>query len=101
MHGCGRAKANGNVVAAREHRRHGGEYPPGAPVPISIYERADLMKWYLLNAAQRFRFATKHPHYALKAVILELTFADERFLAKATGTGSTEIRRFLGEPAGA
>lgn len=56
------------------------------------------MKWYLLNAARRFRFAVQNPPYALKTVLRELTLADERFLAAATGTRARRIRGFLQEP---
>jgi len=56
------------------------------------------MKWYLLNTAQRFRFVMQNPRYALKAALRELTLADERFLAAATGTGVRQIRGFLQEP---
>jgi len=57
------------------------------------------MKWYLHNAGRRFQYAVKNPGYALKSAIRELTFADERFLATATGTRAREIRGFLQEPA--
>jgi len=59
------------------------------------------MKWYLLNTLQRLEFARKNPQYALKAIFRDLTFADERFLAKATGTKPSDIRRFLAEPSSA
>lgn len=56
------------------------------------------MKWYLLNFAQRLRFGLRNPLYALKAAVRELTLADERFLASATGARPSEIRRYLNEP---
>jgi hypothetical protein len=56
------------------------------------------MKWYLFNAARRFRFALKNPRYALKTALRELTLADERFLAAATGADARRIRGFLQEP---
>ena len=56
------------------------------------------MKWYLHNAAQRLRFAVKAPRYALKTAFRELTMADERFLASATGGSALQIRGFLQEP---
>jgi predicted O-methyltransferase YrrM len=56
------------------------------------------MKWYMLNAAPRLRYAIQHPRYALKTAFRELTFADERFLAAATGTRAGQIRGFLQEP---
>jgi hypothetical protein len=56
------------------------------------------MKWYFLNAARRLKYAVQHPGYALKAAFREATFADERFLAKVTGTRASQIRGFLQEP---
>lgn len=56
------------------------------------------MKWYFLNAKARFALAMRRPGYALKAVARELTFADERFLARVSGTDALWIRRFLQEP---
>lgn len=56
------------------------------------------MNWYFHNARQRFRFAVRHPNYVLKVVLRELTLADERFLAAATGTRPIGIRGFLQEP---
>lgn len=56
------------------------------------------MKWYLHNAARRFRFAVQNPRYALKTAFRELTLADERFLAAVTGTAARQIRGYLQEP---
>jgi predicted O-methyltransferase YrrM len=56
------------------------------------------MKWLFLNAKERFRFASRHPAYALKALLREITLSDERFLAAATGVSTRDIRRFLDEP---
>jgi len=56
------------------------------------------VKWYLLNARQRFEFSMRNPRYVLKAAVRELTLADERFLAASTGTRAMQIRRFLQEP---
>ena len=56
------------------------------------------MKWYLLNFARRLRFGLRNPLYALKAAMRELTLADERFLASATGARPAEIRRYINEP---
>src|ERR1039458_6837401 len=56
------------------------------------------MKWYLNNAAARFRYAVRNPGYALSTAIRELTLADERFLAALTGSSARGIRRFLQEP---
>ena len=57
------------------------------------------MKWYLLNARSRLRFALSEPRYALRAAFRELTLADERFLASATGAPVLRIRQYLQEPA--
>lgn len=56
------------------------------------------MKWYLLNAKQRVRFALRNPSYVLRALTREASFADERFLAASTGVSAAQIRRFLQEP---
>jgi len=56
------------------------------------------VKWYFANTVQRLRFAARHPRYALKAALRELTLADERFLADATGTRPIQVRGFLQEP---
>src|SRR5579862_2322636 len=40
----------------------------------------------------------RNPRYVLRAVVREITLADERFLAGATGTGPLDVRRFLQEP---
>lgn len=56
------------------------------------------MKWYFLNAKARFSLATRRPGYVLKAVARELTFADERFLARLSGADSLSIRKYLQEP---
>lgn len=56
------------------------------------------MKWYLLNLARRLRFGLRNPLYGLKTAVRELTLADERFLASATGARPSEIRRYVNEP---
>jgi predicted O-methyltransferase YrrM len=56
------------------------------------------MKWLLLNAKERIRFATRQPAYALRSLLREITLSDERFLAAATGVAIRDIRRFLDEP---
>jgi len=56
------------------------------------------MKWLLQNVRRRAGFAIKNPRYALKAVVRELTFADERFLARLTGSSPRQIRTHLDEP---
>lgn len=56
------------------------------------------MRWFFQNARNRLSFAVRHPGYALRAVLREVTLADERFLAAATGARAVEIRRYLEEP---
>jgi len=56
------------------------------------------MKWYLANAAARVKFAVRNPRYAMKSVARQLTLADERFLACATGVSTVQICRSLQEP---
>ena len=56
------------------------------------------MKWLLLNAKERIRFASRQPAYALRSLLREITLSDERFLATATGVATRDIRRFLNEP---
>jgi predicted O-methyltransferase YrrM len=54
--------------------------------------------WWAANLRNRLVFASRHPAYAMKAVFRDVLGADERFLARLTGTTTSEIRRFLGEP---
>jgi len=56
------------------------------------------VKWYRLNARNRFVFAVRNPGYALKALARGFVSADERFLAAHTGSRVSEIRRFMREP---
>ena len=56
------------------------------------------MRWFLQNTRKRLTFAARHPAYTLRALVRELTFADERFLARATGATPGAIRAFLNEP---
>jgi predicted O-methyltransferase YrrM len=56
------------------------------------------MKWILQNARRRGWFAIQNPGYVLKALINELTLADERFLAGLTSVSPWQIRDFLDEP---
>jgi methyltransferase family protein len=56
------------------------------------------MKWLLQNVRSRARFAIKNPRYALNAMVREFTFADERFLARLTGSSPRQIRTYLDEP---
>lgn len=57
-----------------------------------------MVRWFLQNAPKRLLFAARHPAYALRALVRELTLADERFLAAATGAAPAAIRAFLDEP---
>jgi len=56
------------------------------------------MRWLLQNVRRRFGFAVKNPHYALNAMVRELTFADERFLARLSGSSPRQIRTYFDEP---
>ena len=56
------------------------------------------MKWLLQNVRRRAGFAIKNPRYALNAMIGELTFADEKFLARITASSPRQIRSYLNEP---
>ena len=56
------------------------------------------MKWLLQNMRRRAGLAVKNPRYALKAMIREFTLADERFLARLTGSSPRRIRTHLDEP---
>jgi len=56
------------------------------------------MKWLLQNVRRRAGFAVKNPRYALNAMFRELTFADERFLARLSGSSAHQIRTYLDEP---
>jgi len=56
------------------------------------------MRRFFLNARNHILFAVRNPGYAIRSALREATFADERFLAKATGRKAREIRRFLEEP---
>jgi len=56
------------------------------------------VRWFFQNARNRLSFAVRNPGYVLRAVLREVTLADERFLAAATGARAIEIRRYLEEP---
>ncbi len=56
------------------------------------------MRWLLLNVQNRLRFAARNPGYAVKSLVRDLTFADERFIGKATGRAARIIRGFVDEP---
>jgi hypothetical protein len=56
------------------------------------------MKWLFQNLRRRAGFAIKNPRYALNAMIGELTFADEKFLARITASSPRQIRSYLNEP---
>ena len=57
------------------------------------------MKWFLLDAKQRLQRIAANPRYAVKSVLREVTWADERFLAHITGERVSRIRQFIDEPA--
>jgi len=56
------------------------------------------MRWLLSNVRNRARFAARHPGYAIRALLRELTHADERFLSAITGCSVGKLRAFLDEP---
>jgi len=56
------------------------------------------MKWLLQNVGRRAWFAVKNPRYVLNAMIREFTFADERFLARLSGSSPRQILAYLDEP---
>ena len=56
------------------------------------------MKWLLENVRGRIGFAIENPSYALNAMVRELTLADEKFLARLTGSSPHQIRTYLDEP---
>jgi predicted O-methyltransferase YrrM len=56
------------------------------------------MKWLLQNVCRRVEFAIRNPYYAVNAIVRELTFADERFLARLSGSSPRQIRTYLDEP---
>jgi predicted O-methyltransferase YrrM len=57
------------------------------------------MKWIFLDAKQRLQRIVANPGYAAKALLREVTWADERFLAYITGERVLRIRQFIDEPA--
>jgi predicted O-methyltransferase YrrM len=57
------------------------------------------MKWLFLNPKQRLQRFVANPSYAVKSVLREMTWADERFLAQVTGERVSRIRQFIDEPA--
>lgn len=57
------------------------------------------MRWALSNAWNRLQFAVKNPSYALRAVLREISLADEKFLSVISRVPPREIRAFLDEPA--
>jgi predicted O-methyltransferase YrrM len=56
------------------------------------------MKWLLQNVRRRAVFALKNPRYATRAILRELTFADEKFLSHITGSSAGQIRAYMSEP---
>ena len=57
------------------------------------------MKWLFLDPKQRLQRILANPGYAVKSVLREITWADERFLAQITGERVSRIRQFIDEPA--
>ena len=57
-----------------------------------------MPQWWSANWKNRLVFGAQHPTYAIRSVVRDLFAADERFLAALTGTTTTEIIQFLGEP---
>jgi len=56
------------------------------------------MRWLIQNVRRRAGFAIKNPRYALRAMLRELTFADEKFIGRITASSPQQIRRYLDEP---
>lgn len=56
------------------------------------------MKWLLQDMRRRAAFAIKNPRYTLNAMVREFTLADERLLARLTGSSPRQIRTYLDEP---
>jgi predicted O-methyltransferase YrrM len=57
------------------------------------------MKWFLLNAPQRMGRILSNPRYAARMAFREVTWADERFVARITDESPRHVRDFLDEPA--
>lgn len=57
------------------------------------------MKWLFKNMRERAAYALRNPGYAFSTLYRELTFSDERFLARICGISPLTIRSFLDEPA--
>lgn len=56
------------------------------------------MSWLLHNVRPRLRFAVRNPIYTAKALVRELTRADEHELSRLTSVPIGSIRSFLNEP---
>ena len=56
------------------------------------------MKRLFINMKERLRFFRSNPGYSIRALVRELTRADERFLSTVTDCGAGKISRFLEEP---
>ena len=56
------------------------------------------MKWLFKNMRERAAYALRNPGYAFATLYRELTFSDERFLARICGVSPLAIRSFLDEP---
>jgi len=57
-----------------------------------------MPQWWSANLKNRLVFGAQHPSYAIKSVLRDLFGADERFLAALSGSTTSQIRAFLGEP---
>jgi hypothetical protein len=56
------------------------------------------MKWLRQNVRRRVGFAIKNPHYAVKALVREFTFGEERFLVRPSGSSPRQIPTYLDAP---
>ena len=56
------------------------------------------MNWILQNLASRVRFAVRNPVYSARALVREISRADERELAIFTSVPAGKIRSLLNEP---
>ena len=56
------------------------------------------MKWLMQNLRNRSIFALRNPLYAARAIMGEITRADETFIAQITGTSPRRVRAFMNEP---
>jgi predicted O-methyltransferase YrrM len=57
-----------------------------------------MPQWWSANWKNRLVFGVQHPGYAIKAVLRDIFSVDEHFLAALTGSTTSQLRQFLGEP---